>query len=54
MLEVIKQKKAEEEAKRPLEDWEIDWLNEQKRYEQSCEDEQSQTIHQEVEYCLLE
>ena len=54
MLEVIKQKKAEEDAKRPLEDWEIDWLNEQKRYEQSCEDEQSQTIHQEVEYCLLE
>ena len=54
MLEVIKQKKAEEDAKRPLEDWEIDWLNEQKRYEQSCEDEQSQTINQEVQYCLLE
>ena len=53
MLEVIKQKKAEEDAKRPLEDWEIDWLNEQKRYEQSCEDEQSQTINQEVQYCLL-
>lgn len=54
MLEVIKQKKAEEDAKRPLEDWEIDWLNEQKRYEQSCEDEQSQIINQEVQYCLLE
>ena len=54
MLEVIKQKKAEEEAKRPLEDWEIDWLNEQKRYEQSCENEGSEIIPPEVPSYLLE
>ena len=54
MLKVIRQKKAEEEAKRPLEDWEIDWLNEQKRYEQSCESEDSEIIHQEVPSYLLE
>ena len=54
MLEVIRQKKAEEEAKRPLEDWEIDWLNEQKRYEQSCENEGSEIIPPEVPSYLLE
>ena len=54
MLEVIKQKKAEEDAKRPLEDWEIDWLNEQKRYEQSCENEGSEIIPPEVPSYLLE
>ena len=54
MLEVIRQKKAEEEAKRPLEDWEIDWLNEQKRYEQSCESEDSEIIPPEVPSYLLE
>ena len=53
MLEVIKQKKAEEDAKRPLEDWEIEWLNEQKRYEQS-ERESSENVLLEVPSYLLE
>ena len=34
MLEVINQKKAEKEAQRPLEQWEIDWLEDMKAYEE--------------------